>query len=267
MKIFSWNVNGLRAILKKGDFQSFIKDYQPDILCLQETKAKEGQAEVDLPKYEEIWNSAARPGYSGTAIFTKIQPISITRGFSDHINSSHLWHEDHHGDTTTEGRVVTAEFKSFFLVNVYVPNAKHELTRLKLRENLWDPALLAYIKELESQKPVIICGDFNVAHQPIDLARPNDNMKNAGFTPQERKGFDNFINAGLIDTFRQLHPTEQKYSWWTYRANARPRNIGWRIDYFLITPSLLPHLKSANIHDEVMGSDHAPVSIEISIQP
>lgn len=264
MNIFSWNVNGLRAILKKGELQSLIADYHPDIICLQETKAKEGQAEVDLPDYQEIWNSADRPGYSGTAIFTKIKPISITRGFSHDINSGNLWHEDPHGDTTSEGRVLTAEFPDFFLVTVYVPNSKHELTRLTLREKLWDPALLQYTKDLEKQKPIIICGDFNVAHQPIDLARPDDNIHNAGFTAEERKGFDNIMSAGFIDTFRHLHPQEQKYSWWTYRAGARIRNIGWRIDYFLISPSLLPRLKSADIHDEVMGSDHAPISISIA---
>ncbi|MFV0485167.1 MAG: exodeoxyribonuclease III [Candidatus Saccharimonadales bacterium] len=263
MRIFSWNVNGLRAILKKGELQSFIAGYKPDILCLQETKAKEGQAEVDLPEYQEIWNSAVRPGYSGTAIFTKVKPISITRGFTDNINSGSMWHEDAHGDTTSEGRVLTAEFQDFFLVTVYVPNSKRELTRLKLREEIWDPALLAYLKELETQKPVVICGDFNVAHQPIDLARPNDNTHNAGFTAEERKGFDNFMAAGFVDTFRQLHPEEQKYSWWAYRANARVRNVGWRIDYFLISSELLPKLKTADVHDEVMGSDHAPVSIDL----
>lgn len=261
MRIFSWNVNGLRAILKKGELQSFIADFNPDILCLQETKAKEGQAEIDLPDYQEIWNSATRPGYSGTAIFTKVKPISVTRGFSDNINSGHMWQEDTHGDTTSEGRVLTAEFQDFFLVTVYVPNSKRELTRLSLREKLWDPALLEYLKELEKQKPVVLCGDLNVAHQPIDLARPNDNTHNAGFTAQERKGFDNLMSAGFIDTFRELHPDEQKYSWWTFRANARIRNVGWRIDYFLISPDLLPKLKTADIHDEVMGSDHAPVSI------
>ena len=263
IRISSWNVNGLRAIIKKGELQSFIADYRPDILCLQETKAKQGQAEIDLPEYQEIWNSATRPGYSGTAIFTKIKPLSVFRGFSDNINSGNMWQEDVHGDATSEGRVLTTEFEDFFLVTVYVPNSKHELTRLKLREKLWDPALLNYLKELEKQKPVVMCGDLNVAHQPIDLARPNDNTHNAGFTAEERKGFDNLISAGFIDTFRKLHPEEQKYSWWTFRANARIRNVGWRIDYFLISPDLLPKLKSADIHDEVMGSDHAPVSIEL----
>ncbi|MDR3298186.1 MAG: exodeoxyribonuclease III [Candidatus Nomurabacteria bacterium] len=267
MNIFSWNVNGIRAILKKGELQSFIKDFRPDILCLQETKAQQGQAEIDLPAYEEIWNSATRPGYSGTAIFTKAKPLSIMRGFSDDINTGSMWHADTYGNTTSEGRVLTAEFSDFFLVTVYVPNSKRELTRLSLREKLWDPALLKFIKDLEKQKPVVICGDFNVAHAPIDLARPNDNTQNAGFTEEERKGFDNLMNAGFIDTFRQLHPDEQKYSWWTFHANARIRNIGWRIDYFLISPTLLPKLKSADIHDEVIGSDHAPISIKLDIKP
>ena len=266
MKIYSWNVNGIRAVLKKGTLQSFLKEHSPYIICLQETKAKQGQAEIDLPEYEELWNSAKRPGYSGTAIFTKVKPLSVFYGFSENINSGYEWEEDQHGSALTEGRVLTAEFEDFYLVNVYTPNIKHELTRLKLRENLWDPAFLKYISELEKHKPVVVCGDFNAAHTEIDLARPKDNEENAGYTKEERKGIDNIINAGFIDTFRALHPDETgRYTWWTWRNMARIRNIGWRIDYFFISKSLLPKLKSAEIHEEIEGSDHCPICIDLEV--
>lgn len=266
LRVFSWNVNGLRAVINKGALSSFINAEHPDIVCIQETKAKQGQAEIDLPEYEELWNSAKRPGYSGTAIFTKIKPLSVFYGFSENINSSYEWEEDQHGSALTEGRVLTAEFEDFYLVNVYTPNSKHELTRLKLRENLWDPAFLKYISELEKHKPVVVCGDFNAAHTEIDLARPKDNEENAGYTKEERKGIDNIINAGFIDTFRALHPDEtDRYTWWTWRNMARIRNIGWRIDYFFISKSLLPKLKSAEIHEEIEGSDHCPISIDLEV--
>ena len=264
MKIYSWNVNGLRALISKGALEKFIRDEQPDILCIQETKAKQGQAEVDLPEYEELWNSAKRPGYSGTAIFTKEKPLSVFYGFSDDINIGYNWDDDQHGSALTEGRVITAEFPEFYLVNVYTPNSKHELTRLKLRETIWDPAFLKFIKDLEKVKPVIVCGDFNAAHTPIDLARPEDNEGNAGYTKEERQGIDNIVNTGFIDTFRELHPNETgRYTWWTFRANARVRNIGWRIDYFFISNSLRENLKSAEIYEQISGSDHCPISIEM----
>jgi exodeoxyribonuclease-3 len=263
VKIFSWNVNGIRAVIKKQAFSAFVHKFQPDIFCLQETKAKQGQAEIDLPEYEEIWNSAKRAGYSGTAIFTKVKPQSILLGFSEEINHRYHWADDQHGDPTEEGRVLATEFEDFFLINVYTPNTKHELTRLALRKNFWDPAMLEYIKDLERQKPVIICGDFNVAHEAIDLANPKSNEGNAGFTLEERTGFDNYIKHGMIDTFRNLHPTETgAYTWWTWRANARSRNIGWRIDYFLVSASLKNHIKSATIYPDIAGSDHCPISIE-----
>ena len=266
MKLFSWNVNGIRANINKGTFTKFVAEYKPDILCLQETKARQGQAEIDLPEYEEIWNSANKAGYSGTAIFSKIKPLSISYDFPDFITQRHDFSEDLHGDTTSEGRIITAEFEKFFLVNVYTPNAKHELTRLQLRHKLWDPAMLDYIKDLEKSKPVVVCGDFNVAHQPIDLARPKDNEGNAGFTAEEREGFDNYMKYGLIDTFRSLHPSETgAYTWWTFRAGARQRNIGWRIDYFLISAKLKTKLKSATIYPDSAGSDHCPISIELDI--
>lgn len=261
--IFSWNVNGIRAITRKGAFRDFLISQKPDILCVQETKAKQGQAKIDLENYEEIWNSAVRPGYSGTAIFTKIKPLQVIYGFSDNINSGYNWEDDQHGSPLNEGRVLTAEYPEFFLVTVYTPNSKPDLSRLKLRELLWDPAFLRYLKELERSKPVVVCGDFNAAHTAIDLARPKDNEENAGYTPEERQGISNLIDAGFIDTFRMLHPTEQKYTWWTWRAHARERNIGWRIDYFFISKSLEKNLKSARIYNDVTGSDHCPISITL----
>ena len=260
--IYSWNVNGIRACLKKGALQDFLALEKPDILCLQETKAKQGQAEVDFPDYEEIWNSAERPGYSGTAIFTKIKPLSTRFGFSDEINAKYDF-KDAYGDPATEGRVLTAEFPEFFLVTVYTPNSKHELTRLALRHDRWDPAFLEYVKELEQTKPVVFCGDFNAAHTEIDLARPEDNQENAGFTPEEREGITNIISAGFLDTFRTLHSDERRYTWWTFRAAARIRNIGWRIDYFFISKSLKKNLKSAQIFENIEGSDHCPINIEL----
>lgn len=264
MKLCSWNVNGLRANLKKGTFQDFLTKEKPDIICLQETKAKQGQVEIDLPDYEEYWNSAKRPGYSGTAIFTKKKPLNVFYGFTDDLNAGYNWHEDQHGSATDEGRVITAEYPDFYLVNVYTPNSKHELTRLALRKDLWDPAFLRFIRDLEKTKPVIVCGDFNAAHTEIDLARPKDNEENAGYTKEERQGIDNIINAGFIDTFRYLHPDETgRYTWWTFRAGARARNIGWRIDYFFISKSLKDNLKNAEIHEHYTGSDHCPISIEM----
>lgn len=263
MKIFSWNVNGLRAVLSKGALQSFVEQYQPDILCLQETKAKQGQAEVDLPEYEEIWNSAERAGYSGTAIFTKVKPLSIRYGFLPEQDAIAGW-EDAFGDARTEGRVLTAEFDDFYLIDVYVPNEKHSLERMGYREKVWDKALLDYMKQLEVTKPVIVCGDFNVAHEEIDLARPKENEGNAGFTKSGRQGMTNFLSNGFVDSWRELHPGEQKYTWWSYRGGARMRNIGWRIDYFLVSEKLREQIRNAEICDEVKGSDHCPILLELA---
>ncbi|MDO4870755.1 MAG: exodeoxyribonuclease III [Candidatus Saccharibacteria bacterium] len=265
LKLFSWNVNGLRAVLKKGALQDFIKIYQPDILCLQETKAKKGQAEIDLPEYEELWNSAERAGYSGTAIFTKQKPLSITYDLPLEIETQFSGWEDQFGDARKEGRVLTAEFSDFYLVNVYVPNEKSDLERLKYRELIWDPALLTYLQKLDAEKPVLICGDFNVAHQEIDLARPKQNEGNAGFTKEGRQGMTNYLKSGFIDTWRTLHPNEQKFSWWSYRGGARTKNVGWRIDYFLASKRLQKQIKSADVHNDVIGSDHCPISIEIEV--
>ena len=263
MKLYSWNVNGLRAILRKGALQTLIAERRPDILCLQETKAKQGQAEVDFPEYEELWNSAERPGYSGTAIFTRIRPLSVQRGFSSAVEAAIAGWTDDFGDARSEGRILIAEYADFFLVNVYVPNEKDDLGRLKYRELVWDKALLLQMQELEKRKPVIVCGDFNVAHEAIDLARPQQNEGHAGFTKEGRAGMTNFLNNGFIDSFRALHPDEQKYSWWSYRGGARVRNVGWRIDYFLVSEQLRERMLRADICDDVMGSDHCPIMLEL----
>ena len=258
LRICSWNVNGLRAVIRKGALQDFIDKYDPDILCLQETKAKQGQAEIDLPEYEELWNSAERAGYSGTAIFTKIKPLSVRNNLPTELNF-----KDQFGDPLMEGRVLTAEFEKFFLVDVYTPNSKNDLERLKLREKLWDPEFLKYLKTLEQAKPVIVCGDFNAAHAEIDIARPDTNHHSAGFTDEERQGITNMINAGLVDTFRKLHPNEIRYTWWSHWGSARANNVGWRIDYFFVSSKLLANLKSAEIYDNVTGSDHCPIAVEL----
>jgi exodeoxyribonuclease-3 len=263
MKLYSWNVNGIRSVINKGAFQAFIKEHQPDILCLQETKAQQGQAEIDLPEYTEYWNSAKKPGYSGTAIFTKVKPISVLNGFADAIAEKYDL-IDGYGDPTEEGRVISAEFDNFWVVTVYTPNAKRDLSRLTLRHNKWDAAFLEHLQELEKTKPVLACGDFNVAHKEIDLARPNDNLKNAGFTPEEREGMDNIVSAGFVDTFRAFHPDQtDAYTWWTQWGGARARNVGWRIDYWLVSESIKAEVTSAAIHADQMGSDHCPVSIEL----
>lgn len=265
MKIYSWNINGLRAVVKKGALQEFIDSEQPDIVCFQETKAKPGQAEFDLPDYLELWNSAERPGYSGTAIFTKLQPLNVHNGFTDEITNGYQWQDDQYGTPLNEGRVQTAEFPNFYLVNVYTPNSKRDLSRLTLRERLWDPGFLRFLQSLEAHKPVIVCGDFNAAHTPQDLARPQDNEHNAGYTEEERQGIKNLIDAGFIDTFRYSNPSAKRYTWWSHWSHCRERNIGWRIDYFFISPQLLPYLQSAEIHEHIMGSDHCPISIELNI--
>lgn len=249
MKLISWNVNGLRAVLRKN-FLEFLDAEQPDILCLQETKCSPDQVEQLWPaQYTTYWNSAERKGYSGTAIFTKLRPLRVTPD---------LGLAQHDG----EGRVLAAEFKDFFLVNVYVPNSQRELTRLAYRQQ-WDRDFLKFLKRLEPKKPVIWCGDLNVAHTEMDLANPKANVKNHGFTPEERAGFSAYLEAGFLDTFREFEPGPGHYTWWSPMANARARNIGWRLDYFLISPALRPRLKRAKILSQVLGSDHCPVSIEI----
>lgn len=264
MKIISWNVNGIRAVYKKGMFLPFIKKYNPDILCLQETKAEKHQSEIDLPEYKEYWNSAERKGYSGTAIFSKVKPKEIILGFPEDIEKKYKF-ADKYGDPNKEGRITTAEFEKFFVVSVYTPNAKDDLSRIPLRYKKWDPAFLEYVKNLEKKKPVIFCGDLNVAHTPLDLARPKENKGHKGFTDEERKGIDNIIKNGFVDSFRIFTQGGGHYSWWSHFANARARNVGWRIDYFFVSKKLEGKVKSAKILSEVFGSDHCPVMIEILV--
>lgn len=249
MKFVSWNVNGIRAVLNKG-FLDFVKENNPDILCVQETKAHPDQVDAMLPDYAHYWNSAERKGYSGTAVFTKQKPLKVAYGLgiADH---------DH------EGRVITLEFEDFFLVNVYTPNAKRDLARLAYRIQ-WDKDFLSFVKKLEQKKPVIFCGDLNVAHTEIDLANPKGNEGNAGFTPEERQGFCNIIKAGFVDSFREFNRETGNYTWWSYMFNARQKNIGWRIDYFCLSLSLHSRLKQAFIEPQVMGSDHCPVGIVLT---
>lgn len=262
MKIISWNVNGIRAVHKKGLFTKFVEKYKPDILCLQETKAHEHQSEVDLAGYEEYWNSATRAGYSGTAIFTKQKPLSVALDIPKEIAKKYKF-DDGYGDANTEGRVIALELKDFFVVSVYTPNAKDDLTRIPLRHKHWDPAFLAYMKLLEKQKPVIFCGDLNAAHTEDDLARPKENEGRKGFTNEEREGIDNIVQAGFVDTFRMFTKGNGHYTWWSHFANARARNIGWRIDYVFVSKKLEKNVTKALIHKDVMGSDHCPIEIEV----
>jgi exodeoxyribonuclease-3 len=265
VKIYSWNVNGIRAVVRKGALQDFIKKHQPDILALQETKAKQGQAEINFEGYEEYWNSATKPGYSGTAIFTKIKPLKVVNGFPDSFAKKYNFVDDKTRDAAEEGRVIAAEFDDFWLVSVYTINAKDDLSRLELKHKHWDPAFLAYVKELEKTKPVIFTGDLNVAHTDDDLANPKPNRGKKGFTEEERSGFQNMLDAGFVDTFRLFKQGNGHYTWWSHFANARARNVGWRIDYFLVSQALKDKVKAAGIHAEILGSDHCPISLEVEI--
>lgn len=266
MKLYSWNVNGIRAVINKGTFQKFVAEHQPDVLCLQETKAQQGQAVIDMPGYEEYWNSADKKGYAGTAIFTKMKPLSVINGFADDIAKKYGLADDGYGDPNHEGRIITAEFDKFYVVTVYTPNSKGDLSRLKLRYDQWDPAFLEHIQTLEQKKPVLFCGDLNVAHQEIDLANPKPNEGKHGFTSEERERFGDFLSAGYVDTFRNEYPAKtEAYSWWTAWANARARNVGWRIDYWMASKQIAEHIKNPKIHADVMGSDHCPVSIEVDV--
>ncbi|MEZ4194870.1 MAG: exodeoxyribonuclease III [Candidatus Paceibacterota bacterium] len=262
MKIFSWNVNGIRAVLKKGDLQRFIAKHQPDVLCLQETKANQDQVELDFPEYESYWHSAEKKGYSGTAIFTKHEPEAIFYGIPEKITKKHVLN-DKYGDTTKEGRVLTLEFEHFFISTVYTPNAKDDLSRIPMRTE-WDPAYLEYMVSLQKQKPVIFCGDFNVAHTELDLARPKENEGKKGFTREEREGIDKMLEAGFVDTFRQFNKTGGNYTWWSHFGAARERNVGWRIDYVMVSDSLTSIIKKASVHPDDFGSDHCPVSVELT---
>ena len=249
MKLISWNVNGLRACLTKG-FEDFFHSVDADIFCIQETKMQPHQAELNLTGYEKFWNSAIKKGYSGTAVFTRIKPLSVSYGLQI----------DEHDQ---EGRVITLEFEDFFLVTVYTPNSKRELLRLDYRMK-WEDDFRAYLKELDAKKPVIVCGDINVAHEEIDIKNPKTNRRSAGFTDEERGKMTELLQSGFTDTFRYLYPDQKDaYTWWSYMMNARERNIGLRIDYFLISNRLQQSLKAATIHPEILGSDHCPVGLEI----
>ena len=279
MKIYSWNVNGLRAVLRKGALQQFLEEQQPDILCLQEIKAKPDQIDYDFPGYQVLWNPADRPGYSGTAILVRRNLLNteehkdkiydfVAEGAKQRDKIFNLSHCEASKvlqilPLASEGRVLIADCDKLYLVNVYVPNSKPDLSRLKLREQEWDPGFLQLLKELEQDKPVVTCGDFNAAHNEIDLARPKTNHHNAGFTDEERKGITNLIKSGFIDTFRTLHPGTERYTWWSHWGHARENNVGWRIDYFFISKSLQKNLKSAEIYEDYQGSDHCPISIDL----
>jgi len=263
MRIVSWNVNGIRAVHKKGDFDRMLKSLKPDILCLQETKAEEHQSPVDLPDYEEFWSSAKKKGYSGTAIFTKQTSLDVLFGMPEDIVEKFGLAKDSYGNPNEEGRVIAADMGPFYVVSVYTPNAKDDLSRLTLRHRHWDPAFLAYMKRLEEEKPVIFCGDLNVAHTPDDLARPKENEGVKGFTKEEREGVEAMIDAGFVDTFRLHTQGNGHYTWWSHWAAARERNVGWRIDCIFVSKRLASQVKKAEIHSELYGSDHCPVSITI----
>ena len=251
MRLISWNVNGIRAILTKG-FEDFFNKIDADIFCIQETKCQKGQVDLKFEGYRSYWNSAEKKGYSGTAIFTKIEPLSVKYGIGI---------EEH----DKEGRVITLEFKNFYLVNIYTPNSKRELERLGYRQ-IWEDEIRKYLLELNKTKPVIMCGDLNVAHKEIDLKNPKTNTHNAGFTIEERNKMTELLNSGFVDTFRYLYPDKTEcYSWWSYMRKAREKNVGWRIDYFIVSQSIKDKIKEANIYQEVMGSDHCPVGLEIDL--
>ena len=252
MKFISWNVNGIRACVQKG-FMDFFKEADADIFCLQETKMQEGQLELELPGYHQYWNYAMRKGYSGTAVFTKKEPISVSYGIGIEKHDQ-------------EGRVITLEFEDFYFITVYTPNSQNELARLPYRME-WEDAFLTYLKKLEEKKPVVFCGDLNVAHQEIDLKNPKTNRKNAGFTQEERDKFTELLNAGFVDSFRYLYPdVTGVYSWWSYRFKAREKNAGWRIDYFVTSESLKEKIEDALIYTDVFGSDHCPVGLKIEME-
>ncbi|PIR24963.1 MAG: exodeoxyribonuclease III [Deltaproteobacteria bacterium CG_4_10_14_0_2_um_filter_43_8] len=251
MKLISWNVNGIRAVLRKN-FHDFMNTHQPDILCLQETKANKEQVDIDYEEYHHYWNSGKRPGYSGTLLLTKQKPLEV------HFGMNLPEHDE-------EGRVITALYKDFILVNVYTPNSGDKLQRLGYRQ-VWDKVFVEYLDALQKKKPVILCGDLNVARNEIDLARPDQNHNSAGFTDEEREGVERLFAAGFLDTFREFHPDEpDHYTWWSYRTAARKRNVGWRIDYFCVSAALKTGLKAADIHCDVLGSDHCPVGLTLNV--
>lgn len=262
MRLVSWNVNGIRAAHRKGELKRCIKELNPDILCLQETKAMQGQCEVDLPEYEEYWNSAEKKGYSGTAIFTKKKPLSVRLDFPQSIQKKYTF-VDTYGNLLKEGRLIVLEFPKCFVATVYTPNAKGDLSRLIIRTKVWDVAFLEYMLLLQNEKPVLFSGDLNVAHTPLDLTHAKTNEGEAGYTNEERENFSQICQSGFVDTFRLFTEEGGHYTWWSAFSNARERNVGWRIDYWLVSSSVQNAVKQAAIHPTIYGSDHCPVSIDI----
>lgn len=263
--IYSWNVNGIRSVVNKGAWETFLNQEQPDIICLQEIKAREEQIALPAHSYQTNWYAAEKAGYSGVAILTKPKPLKVIIGFPEDIIETYHVSGDLYGNPNQEGRVIAAEYPDFWLVSVYTPNAKDDLSRIALRHKYWDPAFLAYLTQLEKSKPVIACGDFNVAHTPDDLANPKSNKGKHGFTEEERSGFQAFLDNGYIDSFRLFHQGNGFYSWWSHFANARARNVGWRIDYFIVSASLKDKIVAADIHPLILGSDHCPISLKLDI--
>lgn len=280
LRLFSWNINGIRAVLKRGDLQKLLETERPDALCLQEIKANPAQIDYDFPGYRAYWNPAKRAGYSGTAILVREGLAARVRQVKpEELAEAAIFapREKDAGGVPTllpattnlaidEGRVLILELPDFYLIDVYVPNSKRDLSRLTLRHKEWDPELLQLMRELERMKPVVICGDFNAAFTEMDLARPKANRHNAGFTDEERAGIGEIIGAGFIDTFRELHPEEQRYTWWSHMGHARANNVGWRIDYFFVSNGLRGRLSDAEIYEDVMGSDHCPVSVTLNVE-
>jgi len=265
MRLVSWNVNGIRAVQRKGLFVPFVDSLSPDVICLQEIKAEQHQSEHVIEGYEEYWHSAQKKGYSGTAIFTRRTPLSVAKGLPAALVKKYSLGEDAFGNPNDEGRTLTAEYEDFYLVTVYTPNAKGDLSRLRQRHEQWDPAFLAYLKRLEKKKPVVVCGDLNVAHTPDDLANPKANVGKAGYTNEERLRFEELLAAGFVDSFRLFTQGNGHYTWWSNFSGARARNVGWRIDYFLVSEDLAPRVQAAEIHPDIMGSDHCPVSITLNL--
>lgn len=266
MKLYSWNVNGIRAVDKKGALAEFLEKENPDVVCFQEIKAHESDLDFEFKDYEKFWHSAAKKGYSGTSIWTKVTPIVAVYGLPDELITKYKLDSDKYGNPSNEGRVLALEFEKFHLVTVYTPNSKGDLSRLELRHKQWDPAFLEYVTGLAKKKPVFFCGDLNVAHTEIDLANPKPNVGKHGFTNEECEGFDLILKAGFHDTFRIFNKEGGNYTWWTHWANARARNVGWRIDYFLASDNAKDMVKKAEIHGSIMGSDHCPISITINTE-
>ncbi len=264
MKLYSWNVNGIRSVMRKEVFLPFLAAENPDIVCLQEVKAQPEDVELALDGYHVFWNPGQRKGYSGTAVLTKAKPLEVRQDLPSALIEKYGIANDPYGNPNTEGRVLTVEFEKYFIVTVYTPNAKEDLSRIPLRQQ-WDPAFLEFCRDLEKKKPVIFCGDLNVAHTELDLANPGPNRGKKGFTDEERSGFQAFLEAGFVDTFRLFHQGNGFYTWWSNFGKARERNVGWRIDYILTSPALKPLVTAANIHPQVFGSDHCPVSLTYTL--